>query len=358
MASFAYGSDSPDRLLWLIHHAAVDGVSWRILLEDLHAACQQLAADGSVRLPARGTSLKGWAERLHAWAGSAEAMDEAAYWLTARPPELRPLPIDISAGENTVASVAMVAGALTSEATQALLTKVTARFKVQINDVLLTALATAVAAWSGHRPVLVLLEGHGREPIGEGMDLSRTVGWFTSLFPVSIAVSAGADVSAALAATHAALSQMPRRGVGYGALRYLAPDDAVRARLREPPEPQISFNYLGQVDQGIAFSAPWRLACEGTGEAVAAATPRPVLLEVNSQIVGGRFQVRWFYSRNRHRASTVQKLCDAMLEALAALIERARADGLEALAVAPAAEFHWSAEDLDDIAAALDGSTA
>uniref|UniRef100_UPI003D7503CC condensation domain-containing protein n=1 Tax=Streptomyces sp. YPW6 TaxID=2840373 RepID=UPI003D7503CC len=158
---------SRDRLLITVHHMAVDGVSWRILLEDLATAYE------GAPLAPKTTSFKEWAERL----GQATDPAEDAYW-DAVPTTA--LPTDHPGGENTVTSAETLAVELDEAETQALLTEVPAAYRTQINDVLLTALAQTLAAWTGQETVTVALEGHGREELFDDVDVSRTVGWFTS----------------------------------------------------------------------------------------------------------------------------------------------------------------------------------
>jgi hypothetical protein len=185
---FDLGRAHPGRLLIVIHHLAVDGVSWRVLLEDLEAAYRQLEAGKGVQLPPRTTSFKTWASLLEENAKSESLMSELAYWTTvvtepgsgkgAKPPAIDALE------KNLESSCRDVKVSLTSAETQALLQQVPRAYNTQINDVLLTSLARAWSRQTGSSTVFTNLEGHGREHLFEDVDLSRTVGWFTSIFPV------------------------------------------------------------------------------------------------------------------------------------------------------------------------------
>jgi hypothetical protein len=204
------------RLLLVIHHLVVDGVSWRILLEDLQIAYQQLSQGQAIQLPPKTTSFKHWAERLTEYAQSEALQQELDYWLTQSRRQIAPLPVDFPGGDNTVAHSHTISISLSQEETQALLQDVPAAYQTQINDVLLTALVQAVKQWTGESLLLVDLEGHGREEIFEDVDLSRTVGWFTTLFPVLLDIGAASSLADALKTVKEQLRNVPNRGIGYG----------------------------------------------------------------------------------------------------------------------------------------------
>lgn len=184
VALFNLGAEQPGRLLLIIHHLAVDGVSWRILLSDLQTAYQQLERGEAIHLPPKTTSFKQWAERLRQYAHSAALQQDLEYWIAEPRLQIAPLPVDFPRGSNTMAQARTVSVSLSVEETQALLQEVPAVYQTQINDVLLTALVKAFEHWTGQRSLLIELEGHGREEIFNDVNLSRAVGWFTALFPV------------------------------------------------------------------------------------------------------------------------------------------------------------------------------
>src|SRR5439155_14873829 len=186
------------RLLLIVHHLVVDGVSWRILLEDLAVALKALQRGAAVQLAAKTASYQCWAEQLMAYAGSVAARRELGYWQALPWPQATRLPLDHPGGMNSAGSVRMVTSSLSAAETTALLQEVPGVYHIQINDALRTVLAEAVADWSGQRTLLVDLEGHGREALLADMDVSRTVGWFTSLYPVVLDVGAATDPGSAL----------------------------------------------------------------------------------------------------------------------------------------------------------------
>ncbi len=279
------------------HHLVVDGVSWRILLEDL----ETLLSGGE--LPAKTTSFRDWARTLAGHAAEGGFDDELDHWAaTDADPAL---PVDAS-GENTYGSARSVTVRLPAEATRAVLHDVPGAYRTQVNDVLLTALGRVLADWTGRDRVLVDLEGHGREDLFPGIDLSRTVGWFTSIFPVALGAS-GVDWGDALKQTKEQLRAIPRRGIGYGALRYLT-------GTARPVDPGISFNYLGRFDHG-----------GGLGGAAHPAQTRGHLLDVVCAVIGDELELTWHYSTAVHAEATVRRLADALLAALTGIVEHCAA---------------------------------
>src|SRR5207253_4126027 len=160
------------------------GVSWRILFDDLATACQQVVAGQALRLPARSTAFREWAMRLQQVATDEALLCQAEYWTDTARHEARPVPTDYPDGANLGEMTESFTVELSEQETRQLLQQVPAAYRTQINDVLLTALGRTLREWTGRRQVLVELEGHGREEIFEDVDLSRTVGWFTTTAPL------------------------------------------------------------------------------------------------------------------------------------------------------------------------------
>ncbi|GGW45917.1 non-ribosomal peptide synthetase [Streptomyces lucensis JCM 4490] len=299
----------PARLLLVAHHLVVDGVSWRILLEDLETAYRQAAAGEPVRLPARTTSVQEWARRLRDRAGDFAA--QLDHWERAARHCADPLPVD-GPGGTTVADVREVTVSLDRERTDDLLRRVPGAYRTRVDDVLLTALGRVLADWTGRATVAVGLEGHGREDrLFEDVDLSRTVGWFTSLFPVALTIPAG-DWGTALKSVKEQLRAVPDRGIGYGVLRHLARDP----RLTGTPAPGITFNYLGRFDWTAGGGALIGAVPGGLDGAEAPGAERPHLLDVVARVEDDRLEITWYYGRGRHRAETVTALAEGMLHAL------------------------------------------
>ncbi|WP_258382621.1 non-ribosomal peptide synthetase, partial [Streptomyces sp. NTH33] len=309
------GRDRAARLLLTAHHLIVDGVSWRVLLEDLETAYRQALAGERIRLPRRTTSVREWVRRLTRRTCEGDSAAQRAHWETVSRHCADPLPVDLDGG-NTVADLRAVTVRLDRRRTYDLLRRVPGVYRTRIDDVLLTALGRVLADWTGRTTVAVGLEGHGREDqLFDDLDLSRTVGWFTSLFPVALELPEG-DWGAALKSVKEQLRAVPDRGVGYGALRHLAGDE----RLAAAPLPGISFNYLGRFDWSADGGTLVKAVPGGLGGAEDPGAPRAHLLDVVARVEGDELEITWHYSGGRHREETVASLAEGMLRSLEEIV--------------------------------------
>jgi len=347
------GENRPGRLLIVIHHLAVDGVSWRVLLEDMQTASEQLRRGAAVHLPPKTTSFKYWAERLTGLAQSEELRQEADYWLTLPWTEHQALPVDYRDGHNTKASASTISTLLGVEETRALLQDVPTAYRTEINDALLTALVLSFGRLFGSHTLLVDLEGHGREDLFEDVDLSRTVGWFTSLFPVFLKLDAATAAGEALTSVKEQLRSIPRRGLGYGLLRYLCGDAPTMRALGDLPKAEMSFNYLGQFDLVFHEASPFAMATESAGPVRNLQGSRGHLLEVTGLIAGGQLRINWTFSEHVHRRETVEELAHAFLSELQALIAHCQSPDVGSYTPSDFAVFNWSQSDLDSITAII-----
>jgi non-ribosomal peptide synthase protein (TIGR01720 family) len=336
------------RLLLVIHHLVVDGVSWRILLEDLQIAYQQLSQGQAIQLSPKTTSFKHWAERLTEYAQSEALQQELDYWLTQSRRQIAPLPVDFPGGDNTVAHSITISISLSQEETQALLQDVPAAYQTQINDVLLTALVQAVKQWTGESLLLVDLEGHGREEIFEDVDLSRTVGWFTTLFPVLLDIGAASSLADALKTVKEQLRNVPHRGIGYGVLRYLSLRNSGMETKAE-----IRFNYLGQSDQVLSDSSLFAPAQESSGSGRSLQGSRAYLLDINGIVAGGQLRLDWTYSEAIHRRDTIENLAGRFIEALRSLIAHCQSKDAEGYTPSDFPQMQLSQDELDELLAEL-----
>lgn len=315
---FNRGDLKQSRVLIVIHHLAVDTVSWQILLEDLEAAYQQLGQGEAVSLPAKTTSFRTWAERLTAYASSAALRSELPEWQALSHVQVTPLPLDRPSGQNTADSSRSVSESLGSEETLALLQEVPAAYRTQINEVLLTALVRTFQCWTGSLTMLVELEGHGREDLLEGVDPSRTVGWFTTIFPVALDIQGAETIGEALRLVKEQLRKIPNRGIGYGLLRYSSGDESIAASLQALPQPEVRFNYLGQ--RGAqSESALLTISPGPTGPTQSRKGRRPYLLDIIGRVVNSELQLDWIYSENIFRRETVMRLARGYIEELRTL---------------------------------------
>jgi amino acid adenylation domain-containing protein/non-ribosomal peptide synthase protein (TIGR01720 family) len=319
---FNLGNDLPGRLLLIIHHLVVDGVSWRILLEDIATAYKQLEQGERIQLPPKSTSFKDWAIKQRDYGCSSIQELELDYWLADSYTDITPIPVDYPDGieANTEASTAKISVFLNEEETRTLLQEVPSVYNTQINDVLLTALVQTFAQCTGSRDLLLELEGHGREELFDDVDLSRTVGWFTTIFPVLLQLGEADEPGVALKSIKEQLRRIPNRGIGYGILRYLSQNADIGKQLQARSIAEVCFNYLGQFDQVIAEPISLGFAQENPGRVFSPLAHRSHLLDVTGQVVEGKLQMIWIYSQNIHRRSTIERLATEYNSALKALI--------------------------------------
>jgi len=296
-------ADGGERLLLAIHHLVVDGVSWRILLEDLESAYRRLGEGQAAGLPPRTSSYQAWSERLAGY----RAEGELAYWRDA----LRPmaLPAANPEGGNLAGQAQTVDIRFSAERTRQLLQDAPAAYRTQVNDLLLAALAQALCGWSGAPHALVELEGHGREDLFEGIDLSRSVGWFTARYPVCLTPQPGPG--ATIKAVKETLRAVPNKGIGWGML-----EPGAGAAL---PRPRVCFNYLGQL--GASFDGLFALAAEGPGASFSPLARRSHWLTINGHVADEALGMGFTYSPAIHTREQVLQLAQSYHAALEALID-------------------------------------
>jgi len=334
----------PGRLLLIAHHWVIDGVSWRSLLSELRLTWQEIAARRPVSLEPPGNSYRQWTERLRHEAHSPGRVAELGEWarIVAQPDVLlgrRPLDV-----RDTVATRNQVVLHLPARVTQAVLSEVPALFHARINDVLLTALVLAIRSWrrshgiAGGPGVRLDVEGHGRESLFDGLDWSRTIGWFTSQFPVWLdagdldldeALNGRAAVGHALKQIKEQLRQVPDHGIGFGLLRYLNRSTAGQLNAYEPA--QISFNYMGRFE--APRDADWMPAAEMNG--VPAPLNEAVLLThsialdatVHDDLDGPRLEAVWSWATHLFDESAIRQLGQYWFDALQSIVEYTRQPG-------------------------------
>jgi amino acid adenylation domain-containing protein/non-ribosomal peptide synthase protein (TIGR01720 family) len=315
------GERTGQRLLVVIHHLAVDGVSWRILLEDMARGIEQAERGEAVGWGAKTTSYGQWGERLAEYARAAEVQAESAFWAdVVRVAAEAPLPLDYEGQERTPGSSRSVVQHLETDETRALLQEVPAAYHTQINDALLTALVEAIGKWSGQRRLAVEMEGHGRDEIDDEIDLSRTVGWFTSVYPVVLDIEGVETIGAALKQVKEQLRRIPSGGIGYGVLRYLSNEPAIREQLQGVEPVELSFNYLGQLDQALDSDSLFAGASERSGPQQSERARQRYAIEVLVAVMQGKLQVRCTYNEQLHAAETIQRIVNEYLGALRELI--------------------------------------
>jgi len=312
---FITDDNDPNLLLIAVHHLGVDAVSWGLLLQDIETTCIRISGGNSVQLPAKTGSFKQWTELLQSLNTSGELDDEAAYWRNVGA-NCQPLPIDNPDGDIGADTSKLCVTGLNEQLTRELLQDVSRAYRTRINDVLLTALTRALRNRTGLHSFFIDMESHGRDESADNVDVSRTVGWFTSKYPVELEISADTDISNNLKSIKEQLHRIPRNGLGYGLL-------AQGGKLGSDslPCPEIVFNYLGQFDQNYADLGLLQPATEAVGQTADPSRLRPHVLDILSSVDRGMLSIQISYSGDQFKDSTVQGIADSFRDELIALIK-------------------------------------
>jgi amino acid adenylation domain-containing protein/non-ribosomal peptide synthase protein (TIGR01720 family) len=319
--AFDYGESEPGRLLLLAHHLVIDGVSWRIVLDDLQLAYSQLCQGTEPALSDKTVSFRQWGEHLQRAANDPALQLEAAQWLELPWSGVQPLRLDDSAGDPSEAQLALSSLAFTEDTTRNLLERAAKAQRLRPEEIMIAGLVAALAELSGGSAVALGIEAHGREPLDDGdLDLSRSVGWFTSVFPAVFALQATTGPRELLASVKETLRKLPRRGLAFGVVSELGEGELAQA-LRALPKPEVAFNYLGQWDSAADADAQFTIATEPTG---AERDPRGRLgyeLEIDAAVYRGQLDVTFRYSAARFRAERIAALGRAFRDTIEALVE-------------------------------------
>jgi non-ribosomal peptide synthase protein (TIGR01720 family) len=294
-----------DYLLIVIHHLVMDGVSWQILLEDFSTLYKQTENNEKPVLPLKSTSYKEWAEKLFKYAGNKNLLEELTYWRQLEKTAIIPLPKDHQnkPEENTFKNKKRLSMQLTKESTEKLLKEVNRAYNTKIDEILLSALGLAVYDWIGHQKILIGLEGHGRENMVEDVDLTRTIGWFTSMYPLVIYVPAANNLAQIIKSTKETLRQVPNKGIGYGILKYLTlePDkQACTFNLK----PEIGFNYFGQFNREKENDL-FKVANISAGNSIAPDCHEVYQLEIVGIIAANSLTMEFNYNSSTYNKDTI-----------------------------------------------------
>jgi non-ribosomal peptide synthase protein (TIGR01720 family) len=355
---FGLGEGTRGRLLIVAHHLVTDIVSWQIVIEAIERGYGQAVRGERIELGEKTTSYGEWAERLAEHAREQEVSDEAGYWLDERRQGIGRMPVDKCEEEDVASKERQVVRRLSKEETSQLHREVAKAYRTLINDVLMVGLVKAYERWTGERKVLVDVEGHGREDVGGGVDVTRTVGWFTTISPLVVDISGAEGIGEEIKEVKEQVRGMRRGGIGYGLLRYLGKDEEVSERLRGMAKAEILFNYMGRAGGAAAVGEGklLRRAKERKGEWREGGGRRTHLLEVNGSIVGEELQMVWTYSEARHDRGTVERLAEWYMEGLREVIRHCQGGGAISYTPSDFLAAKLSQAEIDDLVAELSAS--
>lgn len=347
MKAILFHLTNEDQLLIVIHHLVVDSVSWRILLEDFNTAYAQLMAGHEIKLPLKTDSFKYYSETLQEHAESETVLAEIPYWQEVESALVHSLPRDFDIADNSMAETAQLNFSLSATETALLLTDVHAAYHTRIDDLLLTALALALRQWHSGDKTLILLEKYGREVLD--LNLSRTVGWFTSIYPFVLELPKTADLGYQIKFIKESLRKVPNLGINYGVLKYLTPPEQRVGLKPQDNITQLGFNYLGQFDSSTEESPLFSTDWDSVGQSISPQTPRVHDVDILSWVVDGQLEISISYHRKRYHPSTMQRLVTAYEQALRTVITHCQTQQGQELTPADLTYKELSLETLDSL---------
>ncbi len=316
MKAGLFQCEDGDHLLLAVHHAVVDGVSWRILMEDFALGYEQTGKSEEIRFPAKTDAYRTWSEQLAAYAQSPEMAKERAYWQAVEQMEVLAVPKDMEADVTTQQDSESLFVRLTPEETELLLKRVHRAYNTEMNDIFVTALGIALRKWAGQERLRINLEGHGRESIGTDIDITRTVGWFTTKFPVVLEPETDRNLAYQIKQVKENLRRIPNKGLGYGICRYLSKSED---GLVWGAEPEINFNYLGQFDDDVNQDEIG-ISSYSSGSPASDRQARSFVLDINGMVLDGALSLDLSYSRKQYRKETMEALAQRLEQSLRDLI--------------------------------------
>ena len=324
IAKLHLGDDEPSRLLFTFHHTVFDGVSWRIFINDFQVVCNQLLNGVEPKLLPKTTSYKEWSEKLLIYSQSDDVNNEYEYWKNLAGKHIR-IPVDYENGSNTYGEALTIDFSLTESETNLLIREIPNYYKVKVDEILIAIFTKVMTSWIGENFLVLELFGHGRENIIPGVDLSRTIGWFTTAYPVHINVDWEETYDSLISSVKNQLRQIKYNGIHYGLLRYLNENIDIHDEMNLIPIPEINFNYLGQFDQIGMDQAENQIlaipASESRGREQDPNGQRESRLYIVASVTGGQMQWYWSYSPGLHKLATIEILSKALLTEIRRLLD-------------------------------------
>ena len=312
-----FNTDNGDHLLIAIHHLVVDGVSWRILFEDIQSLYKQAEEGEELVLEDKTSSYKEFASKLEEYSNGNALLKEKSYWNEIEEAKVKHICESEVLTFGNYEGAYTVSEVLTEEDTENLLKETNKAYNTQINDILLTALVRTTRDLTGDNKLKVVMEGHGREDILEGIDISRTVGWFTSIYPIFIDLGKEEEISSDIKTVKETLRKIPNKGVGYSILRYLSKDN-----LEENSEKraEIQFNYLGEIDNNVK-EADFSMSKFSPGETIGGKVLRNTPLEITSVIANKQLIISITYDKKLYESNYIEELNKRYKENLKLVID-------------------------------------
>jgi polyketide synthase PksJ len=310
-----------ERFLMVIHHLVMDAVSWRILLEDLDTHYGQYQRSEKLQLPLKTDSFKTWTEKLTRYVKTENLIQQHTYWKKAEEIPYTCMPDDKEIKQDEVRDEETLRFTLSKEKTRQLQDEAHQAYHTEINDLLLVSLGLALEQETGQTSVKVDMEGHGREPIEEGINITRTIGWFTTLYPVHLEMSHQSDLSQQIKEVKETLRKIPQKGIGYGLLKYLLPQEKKESpnTQEQTHKSRILFNYLGHFDHETTYNN-FRVAKEVPGNLRSGQGKREYPLTISGIITGGQLHMILGYNKKQYLRQMIQRLAQTYQQTLEQVI--------------------------------------
>jgi non-ribosomal peptide synthase protein (TIGR01720 family) len=306
-----------NRLFIAIHHLVVDGVSLRILTEDFMSLIENYLIGNKTTLPTKRTSYRQWNKKIKSYVATNSLKNEYLYWKKILA-NYAPLPVDMNYDSSiTYQETKNIRVSLSSSLTHTLVHDINNIYGTGINDILISALTIALSDWITMPKVVIGLEGHGREELFKDLDINRTVGWFTSMYPICLNVEGVENIDNLIADTKDMLRGVPNKGIGYGALRFESDSLNIKSNLSMFYE-DLVFNYLGSFDNNFSTEQEriGSISLEDSGCTIGRKNVNHHKIIIDCIIVDGHLYVNLNYDGKRYNDSTIQKFADAYISAV------------------------------------------
>ncbi|MBD3557662.1 amino acid adenylation domain-containing protein [Planktothrix sp. FACHB-1355] len=309
-----WGEDEGWRLLLTAHHLVVDGVSWRIIGEHLAKLYQAETGEEKTKPGEKTCSFRQWSTAISRDFDYRQALEKGSFWLNNAGSSRVFWNPDYPAGENTEQFAERLTCRLDAPETKILINEIPTAFDSQITNILLIAWLQAVREWNDTDKILVAVEGHGRDEI-EAIDVTATVGWFTTVTPVLLEAVESPDLLVQVAAADETINRCLDNGLYFRRLRYFG-QESEREFLKKEWQPKVSFNYLGQIRTTESNNESWKLALESAAGSILGGNRRQYELDVNLVVVGGKLETSLTFSRRRYEVAGMRSLLDLFVKKL------------------------------------------
>ncbi|MBE6052207.1 MAG: amino acid adenylation domain-containing protein [Clostridium sp.] len=336
-----------DYIVFVIHHLVIDGISWRVLLEDFNEGYIAIQEGKEIKLQDKTDSYKEWVDNVYKYSESKKLKRELSYWKEIEDEKIDLIKKDMKADSNKILDSKLCSIKLSKEYTEKFIKDVNGIYNTKSNDILLTALLIALNKWTCLDKIRINLEGHGREMIYPDIDISRTIGWFTTTYPVVLSMEKGKDLSYMIRKTKETLRKTPNNGIGYGILRYIS-NFSDEENVSFKCNPEIGFNYLGEFDK-VATTKTFELSDVSSGIQVSPQGERITVLDINGMVLNNELTFTCNYNTKEYFEETINNLMELFKDNLIEIIDYCTSGTAKQVTPTDLGDANISIDDLDNI---------